>query len=522
MTLFVSRHNNQPTGMSVELEEAVTDTSFYADAFRSDNTVPSGWSFKGTLASGKRFVLQCPQGYQYRSRSDAFEKMIISGRYSDNDIFAMKSCLKHEGWEDTEALPEGWKLKRGTDSKFRTLVMEQGGRRFNSATKALEFVNTHSKYYTKDVFDKLNLISQNSKQRADKGQRDVLKIAETRTLHQENIKTDPNHCSLQQTPPINEIQKKERDKGSCMKWKSDETLYPSGWMFGTENSKRALVSFKSPEGSFFKSSTRALRFMIESKYPESEILKMRRAMQQEGWEEKDSLPEGWLFRKRKNGKRTMRNEFCDSQGRYLRSGAEILTYSKFYTQDVVEKLQNFLGINRSSQNMDASFEQQSIKTEPHQVSLQQTQSIENMKESRKSFDWVSDETLYPFGWKYKIMEKIEKGKSSYYHRLMSPSGKHFNGVRVALAHMIQNNFPELDISIMRAAMLENRWKFHDNLPQNWLYRSRPKATLFVDATGRLFEGKEAALKSLTKEDDITKLKDFQAPEFLQKKLQTRD
>ena len=71
-------------------------------------------------------------------------------------------------------------------------------------------------------------------------------------------------------------------------------------------------------------------------------------------------------------------------------------------------------------------------------------------------------------------------------------------------------------------MLENRWKSHDNLPQNWLYRLRPKATLFVDANGRLLEGKEAALKSLTKEDDITKLKDFQAPEFQRKKLQTRN
>ena len=45
--------------------------------------------------------------------------------------------------------------------------------------------------------------------------------------------------------------------------------------------------------------------------------------------------------------------------------------------------------------------------------------------------------------------------------------------------------------------------------------------MFVDATGRLFEGKEAALKGLTKEEDITKLKNFQASEFLQKKLQTR-
>ena len=506
--------------MSVELEEAITDTSGFADAFRSDHTVPPGWSFKGTLASRKRFTLQCPQGFQYRSRSDAFEKMIISGRYSDHDILAMMSCLKHEGWEDTEGLPEGWKLKRRSDSKTSTFVMEQGGRKFTSATKALDFVNTHSKYYTQDVFDKLrNLISQNSKQEADESHKNILKIAETRTLHQENIKTDPDYCSLQQTPPINEIQKKKRKSESCMKWKSDETLYPSGWMFGTENSKRALVSFKSPEGSFFKSSTKALRFMIESKYPESEIVKMRRAMQQEGWEENDSLPEGWLFRKKKNGMRQMRNEFCDSQGRFLRSSGEVFTYSKYYTQDVVDKLQNFLGINR---NMDTSCEQQSIKTEPHQVSLRQTQSIKNMKESRKSFDWVSSETLYPFGWKYTVMEKIVKGKSSYHHRLMSPSGKQFNGVRVALVHMIQNNFPELDISIMRAAMLENRWKFHDNLPQNWLYRSRPKVTLFVDATGRLFEGKEAALKSLTKEDDITKLKDFQAPEFLQKKLQTRD
>lgn len=155
--------------MSLELEEAVSfrnqnhfaeenanilsTESQHLDMFLSDHTVPPGWRFKGTLASRKRFTLQCPNGNQYRSRSDAFEKMIISRRYSDNDISAMESCLKYEGWEDTEALPEGWKLKRRFESKSSTLVMEQGGRKFNSAIKALELliltVNiTHKMFFT--------------------------------------------------------------------------------------------------------------------------------------------------------------------------------------------------------------------------------------------------------------------------------------------------------------------------------------------------------------------------------------
>ena len=129
-----------------------------------------------------------------------------------------------------------------------------------------------------------------------------------------------------------------------MKWKTNDTMYPSGWMFGTGTG--TFTSFQSPEGIFFKSSAKVLRFLIENNYPESDIVKMRKVMHREGWEEKEALPAGWLFRKRTNGMRKRRNEFCDAQGRYLKSGAEVLTYSKYYTQDVIDKLQNFTGVKK--------------------------------------------------------------------------------------------------------------------------------------------------------------------------------
>ena len=63
-------------------------------------------------------------------------------------------------------------------------------------------------------------------------------------------------------------------------------------------------------------------------------------------------------------------------------------------------------------------------------------------------------------------------------------------------------------------MLQNRWKKDYNLPLNWFYRWTSKKTFFVDAAGIIYESREAALKSLTEESDILKLKEFRANELL--------
>ena len=54
---------------------------------------------------------------------------------------------------------------------------------------------------------------------------------------------------------------------------------------------------------------------------------------------------------------------------------------------------------------------------------------------------------------------------------MAPGGKLFSSVRSALEHVIKNNYPEADIAMLRAAMVNNRWKTIESLP-NWFFKTR--------------------------------------------------
>ena len=101
-----------------DINEEETKTRFDHDQFKTDFTVPAGWRFKGNLGSGGNFLLKCPKGSIYRSRADAFEKMYSSGKYSQEEIEALKHCLKYEGWQDNDTIPKGWKIRRGKNVPF--------------------------------------------------------------------------------------------------------------------------------------------------------------------------------------------------------------------------------------------------------------------------------------------------------------------------------------------------------------------------------------------------------------------
>ena len=79
-------------------EDIMGEETRIDNQFKTDFTVPAGWSFKGVLASGKHFHLKCPKGTIYRSRADAFGKMYSSGKYSQEETELLKDCLKYEGW----------------------------------------------------------------------------------------------------------------------------------------------------------------------------------------------------------------------------------------------------------------------------------------------------------------------------------------------------------------------------------------------------------------------------------------
>ena len=139
--------------MSFDLEEIVSldeasinmTSEDVKEDFKTDHTVPPGWSFRGVIASRKVFRLKCPLGNIYRSRADALGKMYSSGKYSKEEVEMIKECLKYEGWEENETTPKGWRIKRVNHSIY---LLEQGGKKFKSSLKALEFVKTYRKYYS--------------------------------------------------------------------------------------------------------------------------------------------------------------------------------------------------------------------------------------------------------------------------------------------------------------------------------------------------------------------------------------
>ena len=59
--------------------------------------------------------------------------MYSSGKYSQEEIEALKHCLKYEGWQDNDTIPKGWKIRRGKKRSIH--LLEQGGKNFCRRSK---------------------------------------------------------------------------------------------------------------------------------------------------------------------------------------------------------------------------------------------------------------------------------------------------------------------------------------------------------------------------------------------------
>ena len=120
-----------------------------SDSFISDESVPAGWCYKG---EAQKAFIKSPTGNLFRSRRQAFEEMVGAGtKYSVQEILDMRSCLRFEGWTESDQIPQGWMIKRKTDSKGKRsaiLLMEQGGKSFKSVPDAMKFVKLYQKYYS--------------------------------------------------------------------------------------------------------------------------------------------------------------------------------------------------------------------------------------------------------------------------------------------------------------------------------------------------------------------------------------
>jgi len=96
------------------------------------------------------------------------------------------------------------------------------------------------------------------------------------------------------------------------------------------------------------------------------------------------------------------------------------------------------------------------------------------------------------GWTYK---SVVTGVKKQWKCFKSPTGIRLKGRRLVLKYMIEKNFPEEQIFLLRKSFEEEGWKSDDKLPNNWFYRN-DKRLQFLSSSGNFYNSKEQALKFL--------------------------
>ena len=176
------------------------------------------------------------------------------------------------------------------------IFMEQGGKRFNSASKALKFVRRYRKYYSVEDLKKLEALSTGSQNRTDvKVKKDVPDKKIQKSINsQELIEKDLENQ--------NKAVQKSKELASpstataTEEWEVDDTKYPKGWMYYRYSKKNQhgkiyyQQRFMAPNKQKFPGIRAPLAHMIKTNFPESEIMMMRRAMAESGWRNSENLP----------------------------------------------------------------------------------------------------------------------------------------------------------------------------------------------------------------------------------------
>ena len=406
-----------------------------------ESLYPNGWKYMeikrvlwGQTVTHHRLVT--PDGVRLGGVRAALEHM-IKNNYPETDLEIMKSAMIQNNWNTDMLLPPNWFYKKNSHHGLK--LVDNKGNLYKNKEHALKNVAS---------------------------ERDVFQLREFLDNQKENSYTEFQDGSSLRTHSRTKIVEKD--------WLAS-SLYPTGWLFkpGKKDPKRIMLL--SPNAIIHNGVRKALGYMIQNRFPQDEISIMRRAMGQRGWIEHEALPENWMYKI--YGRHI---QFCDAKASYynskdiaLKSDNDELDLAKIKCFRSIVQPRDVVQIREFLNNQkEKSFTELSVKQKKFQddLSLRTNSRTKIVKK-----DWLAS-SLYPTGWMFKPGKKDPKWVT-----LLSPNGTSHNGVRKALGYMIQNKFPQDEISIMRKAMGQRGWIEHEALPENWLYRKDGRAIKFCDA-----------------------------------------
>ena len=391
--------------------------------WKPSNTLPEGWMLRtGTGKEERTFVLS-PDKQQYSSRKNALQHM-LKNDFPKIKIQEMRGCLKHETFETSENLPVTWFFKISSSDIHgqHKMFLTTNGEEIKSFSKALEYMMMNDGYSDEDM-DKLQ------------------KFIEEKTV-QKRLNSDD--------------------------WVKDETV-PEGWMSRISEASGKQY-FLGPDGEEFPSRRLALQHMITEGFPREEVETMRLLLQLEGWQTRDGLPEGWMYR---------------GQSSTDDSGTKLTTSSIFI---LAEDGTMFDSFKKASNYMEQSdkFDDDDILN-INDFAAQLTEDKKMVKT-----DWKEVNSL-PRGWKVK-----NTGAKQVF---VSPTDEIFPNRRVALKFMIDTNYPKSDVEHMKASLKLESWKEDPMLPTDWMFKKVGKDVHFLSREGDMLIGFQNAKTYLMSNDE---------------------
>ena len=393
--------------------------------WNQDSTVPDGWLTREVKGKVRKLFLLSPDGEQFCNRRSALQFMIRSSNYSEEDLQIMRDSMREEDWEEHSDLPKGW-LVRITRRNVKEVLFTREGDILESQISGREYMESNG--YGQSYLSKLS---------------DVFE----------------------------DISRKVRSGGADERWESDDRL-PDGFKVRTHSGKVEKTFYLSRDGSQFSSLKLLLIRMLEKNYDEDDVRKVKDLMcEEDGYEEDRFLPKNWIMRyifKKYKTDSGISVTLISNKGKVFQSfvaAIEMMEASEEYIEQDIKNLKNLMNEKSS-----------------------------NRRQTEES--WQEDETL-PAGWRFRKPVGAKTDKTLY----LSPEGDQFQSRVRVLLHMINNNYPEDAVKVIRESLLLEGFEVSRYLPANWLVRYKffPAGSLdltVISHKGVIFQSFSAVMEMM--------------------------
>ena len=381
-TSIVSKRNTSSPSSSL-LEDSAGPESDLTDS--EDETVPAGWTSRPSVEGDNIFI--SPSGREFSSRLAGLRWLVESGA-PQLELEELRQFLYYEQWQEHPDLPPGWRLKLDQSQAGKLLFLTRQAEVLQSVTEAASHLRRQHGGFSQDALIRLNSLY---------------------SRHQQNPLSSPSLTAEHSNPE-----------------ETEKTL-PPGWRLKV---LAHLTTVEAPDGAVYRSRRAALQNMIETgRYSQAEVDLMRKFLKFERWTTQESLPSGWMMKRRKKCVLLMARDGMQFNS-IARALEFVQTYSLYFDDDDIEKMKKLAGAPAVplTEKVDAKRE--------IQPKVRRGNSLNN--------SWTSD-PLLPAGWK--VRQNGRDSRSSCY--VLSPSGEVFKSVRLALKHLIDSKGPDQEISPVR-------------------------------------------------------------------------